>query len=85
MAVLHEAVKESVCSCVVALTPLADYTGDGAEEQEEVEVLGGECGVQIPGAFYFGRYGCVPVIVGEVEEAPVLILSACSWRKKGER
>lgn len=78
VAVLHEAVEEGVCGCVVALAPLADDAGYGAEEEEEVKVLGGEGGVQVPGAFDLGSYGCVPVIVCEVEETSVLVLSAWS-------
>lgn len=53
-AVLREAVEEGVCGCVGGLASVADGAGGGGDDDEEVEGVGGEGVVEVPGAFYFG-------------------------------
>ena len=52
--VVSQAVEVGVAAGVVGLADVADYSRDGGEEDEEIEVFGEE-GVQVEGAADFGR------------------------------
>ena len=53
-AVLRQAVEEGVCGGVGGLASVADGAGGGGDDDEEVEGVGGEGVVEVPGAGYFG-------------------------------